>query len=88
MPWGILQTLAATYAAEVLPVALRPYLLSGLNMCWVLGQLISLGTVRGTMKLSVDVSYRLPYALQWVWALPLLIAVMCAPESPCEYHRV
>lgn len=32
LPWGCFETLSATYAAEVLPVALRTYLLANVNM--------------------------------------------------------
>ena len=27
-------------------------------------------------------SYRIPYALQWMWPVPLIIGVALAPESP------
>jgi SP family general alpha glucoside:H+ symporter-like MFS transporter len=27
-------------------------------------------------------SYRIPYALQWMWPVPLLIGILLAPESP------
>ena len=35
---GVFQTLSTTYAAEVMPVALRAYLTSNVNMCWLIGQ--------------------------------------------------
>lgn len=37
IPWGAFQTLTTTYAAEVSPVVLRPYLTTYVNMCWVAG---------------------------------------------------
>lgn len=27
-------------------------------------------------------AYRIPYSLQWMWPVPLLLGVLCAPESP------
>lgn len=33
IPWGAFQTLTTTYAAEVSPVVLRPYLTTYVNMC-------------------------------------------------------
>jgi SP family general alpha glucoside:H+ symporter-like MFS transporter len=33
LPWGAFQTLTTTYAAEVSPMALRPYLTTYCNMC-------------------------------------------------------
>lgn len=41
IPWGVFQTLTTTYASEVCPVVLRPYLTTYVNLCWVLGQLIA-----------------------------------------------
>ena len=32
-PWGVFQTLRITYAAECVPVALRAYLTSNVNLC-------------------------------------------------------
>lgn len=33
LPWGAWQTLTTTYAAEIAPIALRPYLTTFVNMC-------------------------------------------------------
>jgi SP family general alpha glucoside:H+ symporter-like MFS transporter len=41
IPWGFFQTLTVTYASEVCPVALRPYLTTYVNLCWVLGQFLA-----------------------------------------------
>jgi SP family general alpha glucoside:H+ symporter-like MFS transporter len=27
-------------------------------------------------------SYRIPFALQWIWPIPLMIGIAFAPESP------
>ena len=35
IPWGVFQTITTAYAAEVTPVALRPYLTTYVNLCWV-----------------------------------------------------
>ena len=32
-------------------------------------------------------SYRIPYALQWMWPVPLFIGVWLAPESPWWLYR-
>jgi SP family general alpha glucoside:H+ symporter-like MFS transporter len=77
-----------TYAAEVMPVALRAYLLSNINMCWLLGQICGVGIVRALLNAldSSQWSYRMPFGLQWAFALPIMIGVLFAPESPCECH--
>ncbi|KAH7109360.1 hypothetical protein EDB81DRAFT_769197 [Dactylonectria macrodidyma] len=82
IPWGVIQTLAATYAAEVVPSTLRACVLSNVNMCWLVGQLIGTGVLRILVQNESEWSYRLPFALQWAWAGPLLIGVYLAPDSP------
>jgi SP family general alpha glucoside:H+ symporter-like MFS transporter len=49
LPWGAFQTLTTTYAADICPIALRPVLTTFVNMCWVIGQLISSGILRGLL---------------------------------------
>ncbi|KAL6247927.1 hypothetical protein RBB50_005275 [Rhinocladiella similis] len=82
LPWGIFQTISVTYASEVMPVALRPYLTTYVNLCWVIGQLISAGTIRGVLTMDSQWAYRIPFALQWIWPLPIFIICFFAPESP------
>lgn len=82
LPWGVFQTLSATYAAEVLPVALRTYLLANVNMCWLIGQVIGMGTVHGWVTSDSEWAYRVPFALQWAWGVPLLLVLCLCPEGP------
>lgn len=67
IPWGICSTLTMSYAAEVLPLSLRGYSISAVNLCWVLGQIISLAVLRSLQGMTSEWSYRIPFALQWVW---------------------
>ncbi|TXT04858.1 hypothetical protein VHUM_03941 [Vanrija humicola] len=82
IPWGIFQTLTTAYASEVAPVALRPYLTAYVNLCWVIGQFIASGVLRGMLEVKGQWAYRLPFALQWVWPVPILLGAFFAPESP------
>jgi len=82
IPWGVFQTLTITYASEVCPVALRNYLTTYVNFCWGLGQLIGIGVIRAMLPRKDEWSYRIPYALQWMWPVPLIIGIFLAPESP------
>lgn len=82
IPWGIFQTLSMTYAAEIMPIALRAYLLANVNMCWLVGQVIAVAILRGFIHLPSQWSFRIPFALQWAFALPILIGVLFAPDSP------
>jgi SP family general alpha glucoside:H+ symporter-like MFS transporter len=82
VPWGIFQTLATAYASEVCPVPLRAYLTSYVNLCWVMGQLIASGVLKALLTRTDQWGYRIPYALQWMWPVPLIIGTIFAPESP------
>ncbi|KAN0090028.1 putative MFS maltose permease [Hyaloscypha variabilis] len=82
IPWGVFQTLTTAYASEVCPVALRAYLCTYVNLCWVIGQFIASGVLRGVLSREDEWAYRIPFAIQWIWPLPILIGVLFAPESP------
>ncbi|KAI1463895.1 sugar transporter [Daldinia caldariorum] len=82
IPWGVFQTLTITYASEVCPVALRGYLTTYINFCWGVGQMIGIGVIMGNLWRTDEWAYRIPYALQWMWPLPLIIGICFAPESP------
>lgn len=82
IPWGVFQTLTTTYAAEVTPVPLRPILTTYVNLCWVFGQFIASGVLKGVSERSDQWAYRIPYAIQWIYPVPLIIGIAFAPESP------
>jgi MFS transporter, SP family, general alpha glucoside:H+ symporter len=82
LSWGIFQTLTTTYAADVMPVALRGYLTSSVNLCWVIGQLIGQGVIRSLVHNNSKWSYRIPFGLQWAFILPISAGIWFAPESP------
>lgn len=82
IPWGVFQTLTTTYAAEVTPVPLRPILTTYVNLCWVIGQFLASGVLKGVSERPDQWAYRIPYALQWIWPVPLIIGIALAPESP------
>lgn len=82
MPWGVFQTLCPTYASEVCPTHLRAYLTTYVNLCWVMGQFIASGVLRGMVGRTDEWGYKIPFALQWLWPVPLMIGIYLAPESP------
>ncbi|KUJ15446.1 putative maltose permease [Mollisia scopiformis] len=82
IPWGVFQTLTTAYASEVCPTQLRAYLTTYVNLCWVMGQLIGSGVLRSLVQRSDQWSYRIPFAIQWLWPIPIIIGVLFAPESP------
>jgi SP family general alpha glucoside:H+ symporter-like MFS transporter len=51
-------------------------------LCWVIGQLIASGILKGFVGGTSQWSYRIPYAIQWIWPVPIFIVTFFAPESP------
>ncbi|KAK9774667.1 hypothetical protein SCAR479_08752 [Seiridium cardinale] len=82
LPWGVFQTLAVSYAADLCPTHLRAYMTSWVNLCWVIGGLLSTGILRGLLKIDSEWGYRIPFALQWIWPIPITFATFLCPESP------
>ncbi|GAB7354190.1 hypothetical protein MBLNU459_g4742t1 [Dothideomycetes sp. NU459] len=82
LTWGVFATTGPAYASEVCPLNLRGYLTCYVNLCWCIGQLIAAGVLYGLLKLDNQWSYRIAYALQWVWPIPLFCIILFAPESP------
>lgn len=63
-------------------MALRGYLTTYVNLCWVMGRILATGVLRGFLPVQSQWSYRVPFALQWLWPPFLLVATYLAPESP------
>lgn len=82
LSWGVFATIGPAYASEVCPTNLRGYLTIYVNMCWAIGQLIASGVLYGLVDRPDQWSYRIPFALQWVWPVPLMVICWLAPESP------
>lgn len=56
-------------------------------MCWGAGILLSSGVVRAMVGVEGNLGWRLPFAIQWVWPLPLMLGAYLAPESPWNSVR-
>ncbi|CAI4283944.1 maltose permease [Saccharomyces cerevisiae YJM789] len=84
MPWGCFQCLTVSYASEICPLALRYYLTTYSNLCWAFGQLFAAGIMKNSQNkyANSELGYKLPFALQWIWPLPLAVGIFFAPESP------
>ncbi len=79
-------------AVDNLCIRSRPYCSSAVRyrLCvYVLGRRDSLssGVVRAVAGIEGDLGWRLPFVLQWVWPIPLLIGAYLAPESPWNSIR-
>ncbi|KAI1460990.1 sugar transporter [Annulohypoxylon moriforme] len=82
LSWGVFATLAPAYASEVCPTNLRAYLTTYVNLCWAIGQLLATGVLRGCLHIQGEMGYRIPFAIQWLWPVPLMLVCFLAPESP------
>ncbi|RFU24727.1 hypothetical protein B7463_g11614, partial [Scytalidium lignicola] len=82
IPLGVFETITCVYAVEVAPTCLRGILTSWVSQNWVIGQLISAIVLRAVLYLKSSWAYRIPFAIQWFWAVLIFIAVLFAPESP------
>jgi len=80
--FGVFGGLAPGYAAEVCPTVLRSYLTMYVNVTFVLGQIISAGVILGMVNITTQWAYKIPFAIQWVWPVPLFSILYFAPESP------
>ncbi|KAL3954156.1 hypothetical protein ACCO45_012112 [Purpureocillium lilacinum] len=70
------------YALEISPLCLRPYLTNYVNSCYVIGQILATGILRGVLDIENEWAYRIPFAVQWVWPIILIPLLFFAPESP------
>ncbi|KXL48804.1 hypothetical protein M433DRAFT_22903 [Acidomyces richmondensis BFW] len=82
IPFGMFQGLTTAYASEVAPVVLRPYLTSYINICWVFGHFLGSGILRALLNRTDKWGYKIPFAVQWIWPVPLFIGICFAPNSP------
>ncbi|KAJ4418520.1 hypothetical protein N0V82_005500 [Gnomoniopsis sp. IMI 355080] len=81
-PLGTINTIAPGYCIEVVPLALRHYGPTYINLCWVFGHILGSGVLRAFASNTTEWAWRVPYAVQWVWPVPLFICLFFAPESP------
>lgn len=80
--WGVLTSLAPTYASEITPLRLRGIMTAYVNLCWSMGQLISTGVLSGMASNNTKWGYRIPFAVQWFWPALMFSYIFFAPESP------
>ncbi|KAK6903858.1 hypothetical protein I203_107366 [Kwoniella mangroviensis CBS 8507] len=81
IPWGMFQTLATAYAAEICPIKLRGYLAAFASVGWGGGGFIASGVLKGALHLNGNLAWKVPSALQWIWPVPLALGCFFAPES-------
>lgn len=55
--------------------------------CFIIGQLIAAGVLKGLVSNPTEWGYRIPFAIQWVWPAFLIPILFFAPESPWHLVR-
>ncbi|KAG0680161.1 hypothetical protein C6P40_002978 [Pichia californica] len=75
------------YMSEIAPKKVRGATVSGYQFCVTLGLLISSCVDYGTQNRNNSGSYRIPIAIQLIWALVLGIGLFFLPDSPRFYVK-
>ena len=57
-------------------------------MCFIIGQFICSGVLKGFSTRQDPWGYRIPFAIQWVWPVFLIPAIYFGPESPWYLVRM
>jgi SP family general alpha glucoside:H+ symporter-like MFS transporter len=79
---GTFLTIPSSYAAEICPVEIRGLTTSGVQLLISVGQLAANLVIKGTGTLDSALAYKIPFALQFVFPVILLIGLPFCPESP------
>ncbi|KAH8893916.1 general substrate transporter [Thozetella sp. PMI_491] len=82
LAYGFYVVIAPTYSSEICPLALRGVLTASVNLMFVIGQFIGQGCAAGLETRLDEWSYKIPFAIQWIWPVAILAALPFAPESP------
>lgn len=82
LTWGVFATMGPSYSSEIMPLSLRGYLSAYVNLCWATGQFVAAGVLKGLVNNTTQWSYRIPFAVQWVWIPPLFLFTVLCPDSP------
>ena len=48
----------------------------------MIGQILASGVLKGLLNYPTEWSYRIPFAIQWAFPVPIMIGVLFCPESP------
>ncbi|KAK0124914.1 hypothetical protein ONS96_008791 [Cadophora gregata f. sp. sojae] len=79
---GSFLAIPSSYAAEICPVELRGLTTSAVQLFIGFGQLVANLILKGTGTLDSAWAYKIPFALQFVFPVILLVGLPMCPESP------
>lgn len=75
------------YMSEIAPRKVRGAIVSGYQFFVTIGLMLASVCTYATESRTDATSYRIPIALQLVWAGTLAIGLFCLPESPRYYVK-
>lgn len=73
--------------SEIAPRKVRGAIVSGYQFCITIGLLLASCVTYGTQNRTDSGSYRIPIALQMLWAIILGGGLLCLPDSPRYYVK-
>ncbi|EAS30929.3 sugar porter (SP) family MFS transporter [Coccidioides immitis RS] len=84
---GFVSAIIILYMSEIAPRRVRGAIVSGYQFCITVGLLLASCVDYGTQERTDSGSYRIPIALQMLWALILAVGLFLLPESPRYYVK-
>lgn len=79
---GFVSAVIILYMAEVAPKRFRGAIVSGYQFCITIGLLLAAVVDNATKDRMDSGSYRIPMAIQWIFASILGLELFLLPESP------
>ncbi|KAL4782732.1 general substrate transporter [Aspergillus varians] len=84
---GFVSAILILYMSEIAPRKVRGAIVSGYQFCVTIGLMMASCVDYGTEDRTDSGSYRIPIALQLLWAIILAVGLFLLPESPRYYVR-
>lgn len=79
---GFVSAIIILYMSEIAPKKVRGAIVSGYQFCITIGLLLASCVDYGTEDRNDTSSYRIPIAIQMLWAIILAVGLFFLPESP------
>ncbi|KAJ5933988.1 hypothetical protein N7454_006317 [Penicillium verhagenii] len=84
---GFVSAIIILYMSEIAPRKVRGTIVSGYQFCVTIGLMLASVIDYGTSKRTDSGAYRIPIALQLLWAIILATGLFFLPESPRYFIR-
>lgn len=84
---GFVSAIIILYMSEIAPKKVRGAIVSGYQFCITIGILLANCVVYSSQNRDDTGSYRIPIAIQFLWAIILAVGLFFLPESPRFFVR-